>query len=107
MVFPASPHIENLNGALRVAGSRVSLDSIVIAFRQGASPEQIVEWFPTLSMQQVQGALAYYLENRETVDCYISAGEREFERSVPPLSQANPKLYARLEEARHRLGMKH
>jgi uncharacterized protein (DUF433 family) len=52
MAYPASPYIEERHGGLYVAGTGVSLDSIVIRFQQGASPDRIVESFPTLKLSQ-------------------------------------------------------
>ena len=106
MLFPACPYIEERNGGLYVAGTRVSLDSVVILFQEGASPEKIVQSFSTLKLSQVYGAIAYYLENEQAINEYLAEGEREFERSAVPLSQANPDLYARLEAARRQLGSK-
>jgi uncharacterized protein (DUF433 family) len=106
MAYPASPHVEERNGGLYVAGTRVSLDSVVIRFQEGASPERIVQSFPTLKLSQVYGAIAYYLENEKTINEYIAEGERELERSVPPLSRTNPELFARLEAARRQMGSK-
>ena len=106
MEFPASPYVEERNGGLYVAGTRVSLDSVVIRFQEGASPERIVESFPTLKLAQVYGAIAYYLENEQMVNEYIAEGQRELERTVPPLSESNPELFARLMEARRQMGSK-
>ena len=102
MAYPCSPYIEERNGGLYVAGTRVSLDSVLINFRQGASPEKIVEAFSTLKLFQVYGAIAYYLENEETINSYLAEGERFWE-SAPRLSETNPELFARLQEARQRL----
>ena len=106
MAFPVSPYIEERYGGLYVAGTRVSLDSVAISFQQGESPEEIVRSFPTLMLAQVYGAIAYYLENEKTIIEYIAEGERELERTVPPLSQSNPELFARLEAARRAMGSK-
>jgi uncharacterized protein (DUF433 family) len=106
MAYPASPYIEERNGGLYMAGSRVSLDSVVIRFQEGASPERIVQSFPTLKLSQVYGAVAYYLENQQLVNEFIAEGQREIERMVPPLSQSNPELFARLEAAREKMGSK-
>jgi len=100
MTYPVSPYVEDRNGGLYVAGTGVSLDSVVIRFQQGASPEKIVQSFPTLKLSQVYGVIAYYLEHETTINEYISEGERELERSAVPLSRTNPALYARLEAAR-------
>ena len=106
MAYPRSPYIEERNGGLYVAGTRVSLDSVVIHFQECASPEKIVQSFPTLKLSQVYGAIAYFLENEEMVKEYIAEGERELKRTVPPLSQSNPELFARLEAAREKIGSK-
>jgi uncharacterized protein (DUF433 family) len=106
MAYPVSPYIEERNAGLYVTGTRVSLDSVVIRFQEGASPEKIVQSFPTRKLSQIYGAIAYYLENEKTVNEYIAEGQRELERSVPPLSQSNPELFARLEAARQKMGSK-
>jgi len=105
MAYPASPYIEERNGGLYLAGTRVSLDSVLINFHHGASPEKIVQAFSTLKLSQVYGAIAYYLENQETIHGYLAEGER-FLESAPRLSQTNPELFARLEAARRQLSSK-
>lgn len=105
MAYPASPYIEERDGGLYVAGTRVSLDSVVIHFQEGASPERIVHSFPTVRLSSAYGAIAYYLENEKLIDDYIAEGQRELER-IPPLSQTNPELFARLEAARLKIGSK-
>ena len=71
-------YVEQNNGAYRVAGSRVSLDSVVYEFLNGASPESISENFPTLTLEQVYGAITYYLAHQEEIDHYLAQGEAEF-----------------------------
>ena len=78
----------------------------MINFQQGASPKKVVRSFPTLKLSQVYGAIAYYLENEQLINEYIAEVEREFERLVPPLSQSNPELFARLEAARQKMNSK-
>ena len=104
MAFPASPYIDQEDGALRIAGIRVSFSSVVIAFQEGESPERIAHSFPTVTLAQVYGAAAYYLVNKKLIHDRIAKVEREFERLVPPLSQSNPELYARLMAARRQMG---
>ena len=58
-------------GALRVGSPGVSLDSVVIAFQQGHSAETIQQLYPALSLEEVYGAIAYYLANRDEVDQYL------------------------------------
>jgi uncharacterized protein (DUF433 family) len=62
---------QTADGGWRVAGTRVSLDSIVHAYWDGRSPEAIVDEFPTLTAEQVYGALAYYLRHKSEIDHYL------------------------------------
>jgi uncharacterized protein (DUF433 family) len=99
----AREYIEERNGGYYVAGTGVSLDSIVYAFKDGESPETIRQNFPSLTLVQVYGAITFYLSHQAEVDANIRDGERELERTVPPLSQSRPELYARLQKAREEL----
>jgi uncharacterized protein (DUF433 family) len=62
-------------GGWRVAGTRVSLDSVVHAFRDGSTPEAIIAAFPSLTLEQVYGAIAFYLHNRAEIDRYLEEQE--------------------------------
>src|ERR1043165_6584969 len=66
-------------GGWRVVGSRVSLDSVIHSYWQGKSPEAIVEEFPTLSAEQVYGAIAFYLRNKKEIDEYLGQQEIKWE----------------------------
>ena len=59
-------------GVMRVSGTRVPLETVVRAFHLGATPEEIVQDYSTLTLPQVYAVLAYYLANREDVDAYIA-----------------------------------
>ena len=96
-------YVEKRNGAYYVAGSRVSLASIIYEYREGATPETIRQNFPTLSLEQIYGAIAFYLGHQEEAEAYLGYLEKkwdELERSAKPL---DPELQQRLEEARKRL----
>jgi uncharacterized protein (DUF433 family) len=67
---------EDSQGALRVGSLGVSLDSVVIAFQQGHSAETIQQIYPALSLEEVYGAIAYYLANRNEVDQYLERQEQ-------------------------------
>jgi len=96
-------YVEERNGGYYIAGSRVSLDSIVYAFRGGESPETIRQNFPSLTLEEIYGAIAFYLGHQAEVEANIRSGEVEFHRSVPPLSQTKPELYERLQRAREQM----
>ena len=59
------------HGVLRVGRGRVMLDSVVAAFWEGHSPETIREQYPTLDLEEVYGALTYYLAHAPEVDAYL------------------------------------
>lgn len=92
--------------AYRVAGTRVSLDSVVYAWRRGESPEGIIDSFPSLTLEQVYGALAFYLANQEEIDEYLRQGEVEFgkmrQRSWEDIRQNKPLLYQKLMAAKQK-----
>ena len=96
----AKDYVENVDGAYRVAGRRVSLDSIVYAFLRGESPEGIAESFPALTLEQVYGAIAFYLAQRDEIDAYLRAGKADFERLREQARRAHPSLHAKIEAAR-------
>lgn len=66
------PLTTTADGAIRVTGTRVPLETIVRAFHQGATAEEIVQDFSTLTLAQVYAVLAYYLWHRDAVDAYVA-----------------------------------
>src|SRR5260221_12635328 len=57
---------------MRVGETRVMLDSIVAGFQQGHSPETIQQQYPALSLEEVYGAIAWYLANAEEAEQYFA-----------------------------------
>lgn len=94
-----SNYIEQRSGGYYVAGARVSLDS-VYAFRGGDSAETIQQNFPSLTLEQVYGAIAFCLAHQAEIDANIQEGEKELTRTVQPVSQRKPEAHARLQRAR-------
>jgi uncharacterized protein (DUF433 family) len=95
-----SEYIEERNGDYYVAGTRISLDSVVYSFERGNSIEAIQKELPLLRLSQIYGAIAFYLDHQEAVRSYLEAKEQVIEESSIPLARANPGLWARLERAR-------
>ncbi|MBW4508462.1 MAG: DUF433 domain-containing protein [Scytonematopsis contorta HA4267-MV1] len=103
---PAKQYIEQRNSGYWIEGTRVSLDSIVYSFLNGESPESIAQNFPLLSLEQVYGAIVFYLANREMVDKYLEEGEAEFQKSQQSFRQKSPLLYQKLKAAEaHKQGI--
>ena len=64
-------YIERRDGSYYIADTRISLDSIVYAFHRGESPETICQNFELLDLEQVYGAIVYYLAHKEEIDSYM------------------------------------
>jgi len=94
-----SEYIEQRNGGYYLAGTRISLDSVVYSFERGNSPEAIQKEFPLLRLPQIYGAIAFYLDHQEDVRSYLEAKEQGIEASSTPLAEAHPELWARLQRA--------
>jgi uncharacterized protein (DUF433 family) len=99
----STEYVEQAYGAYRVAGSRVSLDSIVHAFNSGHSPETIAQSFPVLTLEQVYGSIAYYRGHRDEVDRYLATQEQDYDARRAATRAADPAFYAKLADARRRL----
>ena len=59
-------------GAIRVSGTRVSLETVVYAFDVGGTAEEIVQQYPSLSLGNVYAIISYVLDNRQSVDEYVA-----------------------------------
>jgi uncharacterized protein (DUF433 family) len=93
-------YIENTDGVFRLAGTRVSLDSIVYAFWHGQMAESIAQSFPVLTLEQVYGALTFYLANRSEIDAYLKVAEAEFEAIRQDTREQDPAFYQKFVDAR-------
>lgn len=91
-------YIEQHNNGYQVSGTRVSLDSWVYCFREGLSPESIqADCFPTLTLEQVYGALTFYLHNLDEIDECLKQSETEEEKFKENLRAKYPNAYRRLD----------
>ena len=96
----AKEYVELRDGGYWVTDSRVSLDSIVYAFLDGQTPESIAQSFPLLSLEQVYGAVAYYLANRENIDAFLTRASADFGTKRDAARNADPAFYQKLADAR-------
>ncbi|HKI01727.1 MAG TPA: DUF433 domain-containing protein [Thermoanaerobaculia bacterium] len=87
---------------IRIAGTRVTLDTMIDLFMTGASPEEIAQDFPVLQLDDIYAVLTYYLRHRAEVDAYLrgrraraEAIRREIE-SHSPQTGLRDRLLARL-----------
>ena len=97
-------YVEQRDGGYWIKGTRISLDSVVYAFKRGAAPESIKRSFPLLSLEEIYGAITFYLANEQQIDSYLALSEKEFEAQAKEMNaqarQDNAELFERLEKAR-------
>lgn len=65
-----TPLTQTEHGVVRVGGTRVTLDTVIAAFEEGATAEEIVEQYPSISLADAYAVIAYYLHHRAEVDAY-------------------------------------
>lgn len=99
----ARDYVEQRNGCYYLIGSRVSLESVVYRFLDGASPESIVKSFPSLKLEQIYGAITFYLANRCEMDAYLAETERLWEEARKNQDPLSADLQRRLAQARQQL----
>jgi uncharacterized protein (DUF433 family) len=97
--IPTKQYVEQRDKGYWIVGTRISLDSVIYSFLNGESPESIAQNFPLLSLEQVYGAIAFYLANQELVDAYLKEGETEFRRLQESCREQSPLLYQKLKAA--------
>jgi uncharacterized protein (DUF433 family) len=97
-------YIEQRDGGYWIRGTRISLDSIVYAFNRGAAPESIKRAFPLLTLEEIYGAITFYLAHVQEIDAYLEQAEAEFASQAHTLNAkaraASHELFQRLEQTR-------
>ena len=103
VIADPAPLRTDADGTLRVGDTRVRLASIVFRHRQGDTPEQIQQSFPSVSLSDIYAVIAYYLRHQDDVDAYLAKIEAEADRireeveARPATKALRQKLLARKE----------
>lgn len=64
------------DGAIRIGKTRVTLETVIVAFNEGATAEEIVQQYPALRLADVYATIAYYLNHRAEVNAYLHSSEQ-------------------------------
>ncbi len=97
----ANPYVEFRDNGYWVGKTRISLDSVALAFRDGLAPETIAaDCFPLLTLEQVYGAITWYLAHRAEFDSYLKNAQAKFEKLRVTANEQNRSLSEKLMEAR-------
>lgn len=83
-----------------ISDSRVTLASVVYPYLEGCSVEEINVMFPSLKLEQIHGAVAFYLRNRAEIDCMLAAERAEWQRLRVKSEHDNADLLQRLRTQR-------
>lgn len=93
-------YVQKQQDVYRIRGTRVSLDSLVYAWWAGQSAETIAQSFPVLSLEQVYGAIAFYLAHKEAIDRYLEQQRADYEAKRQAAREADPMFYQKMATAR-------
>jgi len=96
-------YISVVGDSYRISGTRVSLDSVVYDYLSGLSPESIADNFDTLTLEQVYGAITFYLSHRKEVDRHLMQNRAKFDALREKARKSHPLLYRKLEEMQEAL----
>ncbi|MEE8450381.1 MAG: DUF433 domain-containing protein [Thermoguttaceae bacterium] len=82
---------------VRVKGTRVGIEHLLSAYLAGSLPEEMAIEFPTLTLEQVHGIIAWYLRNREDADAYLHRRQRRARRArAQQREHGGPEIVQRL-----------
>jgi uncharacterized protein (DUF433 family) len=65
------PLVTDARGVVRVGKTRVTLDTVISAFLEGATAEAILEQYPSLQLSDIYSVIGYYLRHKTEVDTYL------------------------------------
>jgi uncharacterized protein (DUF433 family) len=92
IALESAPIETDAHGVVRVAKTRVTLDTVVTAFLEGCTPEEIGEQYPSLQLSDIYLVIGYYLKHRDEIHTHLAERQRqsamvqqEAEQRFPPI----------------------
>jgi uncharacterized protein (DUF433 family) len=76
MITETIPLKMDKDGVIRVSKTRVTLDTIVAAFMEGATAEEIAHQYPVVPLADIYSVIGYYLRRKKEVDAYLKRREK-------------------------------
>ena len=102
-IYRMANYVEERDEGYWISGKRISLDSVVYAFRRGQSPESIRHSFPLLTLEEIYGAIAFYLANQTKVDAYLINDDVEFEKMRNASREDDAEWHDKMQKARQEM----
>jgi uncharacterized protein (DUF433 family) len=87
IVAEPAPLLPNEDGVILVGKTRVTLDTVVAVFNQGATAEEIVYRYPSLNLADVYATIAFYLKHQSEVEAYLQQ-RRQQAQEIREMNQA-------------------
>lgn len=97
------PLSEDRHGVIRIGGTRVTLESIISLFEQGATAEEIALRFDALDLHEVYATLSYYLGHRRDVQTYLERQHRGSASARHEADRRSPAIQVRERLAWYRI----
>jgi uncharacterized protein (DUF433 family) len=103
---PVPLTVDDDRRVFRVSGTRVTLDTVIGAFKRGATPEEIAQDYSEVPLADVYAVIAYYLRHRAEVEDYLERRAREHAElrreieSHPEQQEIRNRLLARMRQGR-------
>ncbi len=72
-----APLAADIYGVVRVANTRVTLDTVVTTFLEGCTAEEIAEQYPSLQLSDIYWVISYYLRHQDDVQDYLAERQRQ------------------------------
>ena len=98
----APPLSQDADGVIRVGGTRVTLESVIALFEQGASAEEIALRFDVLSLHDIYATLGYYLGHRQEAQAYLDRARRSSQQARRESERRSASVQIRERLAGHR-----
>ena len=99
----STEYVQKQHDIYQITDTRVSLDSIVYAWWAGQSAETIAQSFPVLTLEQVYGAITFYLAHKEEIDWYLEQQRADYEAKRQAARDTDPMFYQKMADARRQL----
>jgi uncharacterized protein (DUF433 family) len=87
IVAESAPLEANADGVVRLGKTRVTLDTVVTVFNQGATAEEVVYRFPSLKLADVYATIAFYLNHQQEVEAYLQQRQQQ-SQEIRKMNQA-------------------
>ena len=97
----APPLHQDAHGVIRVGQTRVTLESIISLFEQGASAEEIALRYDVLDLHDVYATLSYFLGHRQEAQEYLARARQASLAARRDAERRSPAVQIRERLARH------